>query len=47
MKEIEEMQLNTRLSQDYDLHHFDVEESETGIGEASTAQRSLSDSKLV
>lgn len=47
MKEIEEMQLNTRLSQDYDSHHFDVEESETKIGEASTAQRSLSGSNPV
>lgn len=47
MKEIEEMQLNTRLSQDYDSYHFDVEESETKIGEASTAQRSLSGSNPV
>lgn len=29
MKEIKEMQLSARLSQDYDLHHFDVEGSET------------------
>lgn len=37
IKDIKEMQLNARLSQDYDLHQFDVEGSETRKGEASTA----------